>query len=295
MPCVSIWALLPLVARSHLHLGSVATGCCWAVWGSGRWPARWRYLGCGGRVAVSVLLTSATLTLAAATVALAYVRVSAVAAVAVVVAGVAWILVLSILNSQYQGTLPGWAKARGMSYYLVVFQGAGAVSAAAFGVLAQHAGLSPAPLAAAIGLALVALAGLLMPFKAISAGDLMPAGDWPDPQLVTEHPPSGPVLVTVEYRPKPGLEREVIDKLYAGRRARRRTGAVSWCLWVDAADPRRILEQFVVGSWDEHLRQHERVSCRDEQRLTEIADMTDPSRPPTVTLWLASNPNDASG
>jgi hypothetical protein len=43
---------------------------------------------------------------------------------------VAWILVLSTLNSQYQSTLPGWAKARGMSYYLVVFQGGGALGSA---------------------------------------------------------------------------------------------------------------------------------------------------------------------
>jgi hypothetical protein len=85
----------------------------------------------------------------------------------------------------------------------VVFQGGGAVGAAAFGLLAQHAGLSSALLAAGIGLVLVALAGLLMPFKAISPDDLMPAGDWPDPQLVTERPPTGPVLVTIEYRPEP--------------------------------------------------------------------------------------------
>ena len=291
----SIWALLPLVARSHLHLGSGGYGLLLGGVGVGAVAGAVALPRLRGRVAVSVLLTGATLTLAAAIMALAYVRVSALAAVAVVVAGVGWILVLSILNSQYQGTLPGWAKARGMSYYLVIFQGAGALSAAAFGLLAQHAGLSSALLAAGIGLALVALAGLLMPFKAISPADLMPAGDWPDPQLVTERPPSGPVLVTVEYRPKPGLQRDVIDKLYAGRLARRRTGAVSWCLWVDAADPRRILEQFVVGSWDEHLRQLERVSRRDEHRLTEIADMTDPSGPPTITHWLASNPNDTTG
>ena len=291
----SIWALLPLVARSHLHLGSGGYGLLLGGVGVGAVAGAVGLPRLRGRVAVSVLLTGATLTLAAAIVALAYVRVSALAAVAVVVAGVGWILVLSILNSQYQGTLPGWANARGMSYYQVVFQGGGAVGAAAFGLLAQHAGLSSALLAAGIGLALVALAGLLMPFKAISPADLMPAGDWPDPQLVTERPPSGPVLVTVEYRPKPGLERDVIDKLYAGRLARRRTGAVSWCLWVDAADPRRILEQFVVGSWDEHLRQLERVSRRDEHRLTEIAEMTDPSGPPTITHWLASHPNDTTG
>jgi Transmembrane secretion effector len=78
------------------------------------------------------------------------VRVSALGALLLVIGGVAWILVLSTLNSQYPSTLPGWAKARGMSYYLVIFQGGGAVGAAAFGVFAQSAGLSEALLAAAV-------------------------------------------------------------------------------------------------------------------------------------------------
>lgn len=95
------------------------------------------------------------------------------------------------------------------------------------------------------------------------------------------------MLVTIEYQPVRGSEQAVVEKLYAGRKARRRTGAVSWRLWVDANNPRRVLEQFVVGSWEEHLRQHERVSRRDVQRLKEIADMTDPGQPNTVTHWLA--------
>jgi hypothetical protein len=153
--------------------------------------------------------------------------------------------------------------------------------------VAQNAGLTGALLAAAVGLALVALAGVCLPFKAISPHDLMPAGDWPDPQLVGATSTDGPVQVTLDYRPRPGLERDPIEALYAGRRARRRTGAVSWRVWRDAADPGHVVEQFVVGSWDEHLRQHERVSLRDQQRLEEIKAMTDPSQPPTVTHWLA--------
>ena len=62
-------------------------------------------------------------------------------------------------------------------------------------------------------------------------------------------------------------------------------------MWRDAADPGHVLEQFVVGSWDEHLRQHERVSRRDQQRLEKIKAMTDPSRPTTVTHWLADQPD----
>ena len=84
------------------------------------------------------------------------------------IGGVAWILVLSTLNSQYQSTLPGWAKARGMSYYLVIFQGGGALGSAAFGVIAQHAGLTEALVIAALGLALVAAGRLVAPVQ----GDL---------------------------------------------------------------------------------------------------------------------------
>ena len=101
-------------------------------------------------------MTLSTLVFASVTLALAYVNVSALAALALVIAGTAWILALSTLNSRYQSTLPGWAKARGMSYYLVIFQGAGALGSAAFGVLAQDAGLTEAFVVAAVGLAVVA-------------------------------------------------------------------------------------------------------------------------------------------
>jgi predicted MFS family arabinose efflux permease len=283
----SIWALLPLVARTRLHLGSGGYGLLLAGVGIGAVAGAAALPRLRGRVPAAALMTTSTLVFATVTLALAYVRVSALAALTLVIGGFAWILVLSTLNSQYQSTLPSWAKARGMSYYLVIFQGGGALGSAAFGVIAQNAGLSGALLTAAVGLALVALAGVWLPFKGISSHDLLAAGDWPDPQLINTVAPAGPVLVTLEYRPRAGLERDLVEALYAGRYARRRTGAVSWRVWRDAADPGHVLEQFVVGSWDQHLRQHERASRRDQQRLEEIAAMTDPSQPTTITHWLA--------
>jgi MFS family permease len=283
----SMWALLPVVAHTRLHLGSGGYGLLLGGVGIGAVAGAAALPRLRGRVTPTALMTSSTLVFAGVTLALAYVRVSALAALALLIAGVAWIFVLSTLNSQYQSTLPGWAKARGMSYYLVIFQGGGALGSAAFGVTAQSAGLTAALLAAAVGIALVGVAGVWLPFRAISPHDLLPAGDWPDPQLVGAKATDGPVQVTVEYRPRPGLERDLVEALYAGRHARRRTGAVSWRVWRDAVDPGHVLEQFVVGSWEEHLRQHERVSLRDQQRLEQISSMTDPSRPTTVTHWLA--------
>ncbi len=283
----SLWALLPLVARTRLHLGSGGYGLLLGAVGIGAVAGASVLPRLRGRVAPGTLMTVGSLVFAGVTLALAYARVSALVALALLVGGVAWILVLSTLNSQYQSTLPGWAKARGMAYYLVIFQGGGALGSAAFGVIAQHSGLSAALVVAAGGLALVTVAGIWLPFSKISPSDLLPAGDWPAPHLLGATATDGPVQVTVEYRPRPGLERDLVVALHAGRRARRRTGAVSWRVWRDAADPGRILEQFVVGSWDEHLRQHERVSRRDQQRLDEIIAMTDPTQPTTVTHWLA--------
>ena len=283
----SLWALLPVVAHTRLHLGSGGYGLLLGSVGIGAVAGAAGLPSLRGRVTTEALMSSSTLVFAAVTLGLAYVRVSVLAGLVLVIGGVAWILVLSTLTSQYQSTLPGWAKARGMAYFLVVFQGGAAVGSATFGAIAQNAGLTEALLAAAIGLALVAVAGTWLPFKAISPDDLLPAGDWPAPNVADSAATDGPVQVTLEYRPRPGLEQELVAALYAGRLARRRTGAISWRVWRDAADSGRVLEQFVVGSWDQHLRQHERVSRRDQERLDQIRAMTDPDQPTTVTHWLA--------
>jgi predicted MFS family arabinose efflux permease len=283
----SIWALLPLVARSYLHLGSAGYGLLLGGVGIGAVAGAAALPRLRVRFSPSVLLVVATIVLAAVIAALAYIRVVALAAPAVVVAGVVWILALSTLSSQYQASLPGWVKARGMSYYLVIFQGGGAVGSAVFGVLAQRAGLQDALLAAAALLAVGGGIGARRPFKEISPEQLLPVGDWPEPQYAADASPSGPVQVTVEYNAKAGHADELIDAIRAGRYARRRTGAISWQVWSDAAEPLRVCEQFTVGSWEEHERQHERISRHDEQRLQDIRAMSDPERPTKVTHWVS--------
>jgi hypothetical protein len=167
----------------------------------------------------------------------------------------------------YQLTLPPWIKARGLSFYLIVFQGGNAIGSAALGLAAQHAGLSVTLLISAAGLALGPLAGLRYRFQPIAPEQLLPAADWPVPHLADGDrgdPAGGPVMVTIEYRPRPGQEAGLLAALRDARFSRRRTGATAWRVWQDAADPGRILEQFTVASWDEHLRQHDRVSARDQ-------------------------------
>jgi MFS family permease len=283
----SIWALLPLTARSELHLGSGGYGLLLGCVGVGAVAGAALLPRLRARLTPGAMLSCGSVVVGALALVLAYVHVTVLVGVALALGGTAWILVLSTLNSVYQSSLPGWVKARGMGFYLIVFQGGNAIGSAAMGLAAGQAGLSSTLLAAAIGLALGPLVGLRFPLKALKPEELLPAGEWPVPQLVSEDSSEGPVMVSVEYWPRAGTEDGFLHALHDVRWSRRRTGAISWRAWRDSAEPRRFVEQFVVASWQEHLRQHERVSVRDQERLERIRALTDPSKPTVVTHWVA--------
>jgi MFS family permease len=234
------------------------------------------------RLSSDAMLAAGSIGLAAVTLLLALAHLTAVAAVARVVGGACWVLALSTLNSLYQLSPPRWIKARGMAFYLMVFQGGIAVGSALMAIAAEHTGSPETLTIAAAGLALGPLAGLARRFRPIPPEDLLPAGDWPAPQLVLDQTPDGPVLVSVEYWARPGLEDQLMTELQQTRFSRRRTGPRGAHDGTPTA-PNRTLEQFVVASCDEHLRQHERVTRRDQGRLDRIRELTDPARRVTIT------------
>jgi len=95
--------------------------------------------------------------------------------------------------------------------------------------------------------------------------NLAPSRLWPAPIVRHEpEPERGPVLVTVQYRIDPARRAEFTEAMRAVRRIRLRDGAMEWGLFADAGDEGRMVETFLVKSWIEHLRQHERVTYADQ-------------------------------
>jgi predicted MFS family arabinose efflux permease len=285
----SIWALLPIVARSQLHLGSGGYGLLLACVGVGAVAGAALLPQLRGKLSATALLGLGSIGMAGVAAVLGYVHVAWIVGAALAFAGLAWIFALSTLNSLYQLSMPGWVKARGMSFYLVVFQGGGAAGSAALGILAGHNGVPLTLLASAIVLALSPALGLIFRLKEMPPEELRPASDWPEPAVLGADEPPGPIMVSVEYRSEDHVN-EVISALEEARFSRRRTGATSWRIWQDVSDPSRVVEQFTVASWEEHLRQHERLTVRDKNRLDKIRSFTDPARPPVLTHWLAPQP-----
>jgi Transmembrane secretion effector len=155
-------------------------------------------------------------------------------------------------------------RARAIAAYLLVFNGGMAAGSALWGIVAARVGTPMAFVSAAVGLIL----GLtVMRCYRLVTGetlDLTPSPHWSDPPI-TNIPRSddGPVLVTVEYRIDPRQARDFAATMRALRVVRRRDGAIRWGIYGDIADPGRYVETFVVASWAEHLRQHERVTMAD--------------------------------
>src|SRR4029079_5650659 len=147
--------------------------------------------------------------------------------VALLPVGGSWIAVMSSLNSSLQLALPNWVRARGLAYYLVVFQGAQALAAVVWGVVADMTSVPVALLAAAVVLAVGAVVGLRAPMPDTMTLDRTPSGHWRAPRMAfSPGAGDGPVLVTLTYDVP--VENAVVFAEAMGHvgRSRRRTGAL---------------------------------------------------------------------
>ena len=99
----------------------------------------------------------------------------------------------------------------------------------------------------------------------------------------------GPVLVTVEYRIRLEDRESFLKAITKLEHIRRRDGAYAWGIFEDTKQEGRMLETFMVESWVEHLRQHERVTKAD-RRVEDAVDRFDLDGEPKVTHFVAAEP-----
>jgi MFS family permease len=281
------WALLPLIARNRIAggpelygyllgaIGASAVGTALAL------PWLKEKLGPDRLVAAGTLGTSFAMLLFGAA------REPVTALAASIIAGGSWIVVIATLNVSAQLALPDWVRGRGLAIFATAFFGALTLGSALWGQVAQMIGLPPALFIAAV--AAVAVIPLTWRWKLqTGAGaDLTPSMHWPTPILAYAiEQDRGPVLVTVEYRIDPKDRRSFLGAIEKLGRERRRDGAYAWGVFEDAAEEGRMLETFLVESWLEHLRQHERVTEADRV-VQELVNRFHIQGTPKVTHLIA--------
>ncbi len=181
-------------------------------------------------------------------------------------AGAAWMSGLNTFSLASQSAFPNWVRARSSAIYLVVMQGAFAVGALTWGQITSHYGAPIALALAALGLVLSAVLSRMLPISHVEQLNLSPSGHWHGHTLVNEPAPSdGPVLITIEYHIDPGEAAAFRAAMVHLRETRLRDGAFRCSVFMDLDDPTLYRETFLVGSWAEHLRQHERATIEDQR------------------------------
>ena len=281
------WALLPLVAGKQIAGGaSLYGGLLGAIGASaiaGVFVLPWlkRALGPNRVVAVGSMATAVALILYGVA------RGPMLAVLASMIAGLSWIAVFSSLSVSAQLTLPEWVRARGLAVYVTVFFGAMALGSILWGEVSHLYGLAIAHYAAATGMIIAIPLTWRWKLQAGEGIDLTPSMHWPTPIVGTPVTgDAGPVLVTTAYminEPDRDIFLELIGKLSLERG---RLGAYDWGIFEDLAQPGRYLETYLVDSWLEHLRQHNRVTKADRGIEDEIQRLL--GKPAETTHFIAA-------
>ena len=261
-----VLALLPSIAR-RISGSSLGYGLLLGAFGGGAVLGALGLQRVRSRLPANVVISSGIALFGLATIATGILRALWSLAPAMLVAGAAWVSFLSLFNVQLLNRAPDWVRARVLAVSMLVFQGAVAAGSAVWGAVAGRAGMSQALLWAGLG-ALGSAASALFLRVSDAGPDLTPWNHWRLPPFQTDL--DGSVLVAVEYDVSPGHESAFLEAIREYGRIRRRDGASRWGICRDVEASNRYLETFVVPSWQEHVRQHDRLTRADselEQRL----------------------------
>jgi MFS family permease len=220
------------------------------------------------------VVTSAVVILGMAIVGASAVKGFLAMAVVLVIAGGAWIVFISQISALVQTLAPDWARARVLAVFILTFQGGLAAGSAMWGAVATWAGIPTAFLLA--GLCTIAT----MSFAAIgtlpeTTADMTPWNHWRMPAVLEDEASAlehGPVLVTVSYRVGAHHVDGFLRAMHRYGRIRRRDGASWWGVFRDVEHADVYAETFLVTSWAEHVRQHERFTRGDREIEAQIRE-----------------------
>jgi predicted MFS family arabinose efflux permease len=263
-----LWAFLPIIARRDLGLSSLGYGALMGLFGAGglsgapllHWLRR--------RVSLNLLVAVTTNLFGLSLLSLAFVRSMILVGIAMIAAGVAWLIVLSVFNMVIQAVIPAWVRGRVMSVYLLVFFAGMAAGSALCGTTATWIGI---PAAMTIMSSCLIIGSFFAWRFRLTSGeelDLTPS-QLRQSSAASNEPEmdQGPVLVTVEYHIDPLQAKEFARAMKPLKMIRRRDGAIKWNLFHNVSDAGHYVESFIIESWGEHLRQHERMTVSDREIL----------------------------
>jgi len=272
MFCASaIFALLPTVAH-QISPSAIGYGILLGAFGGGAVAGAVVMQRARARWSSEAVVSAAVAILGVTTAAIALIHTLPGLIVLMVIGGGAWITFISLPNALVQTLAPDWVRARVLAIFMLITQGGLAAGSVVWGTIGSRVSVDAALILS--GMATIATTALgLLARLPDDVADISPWNHWRMPAFgknVEPGPDDGPVLVTVEYRVAPTNADAFLKAMEAFGRVRRRDGASQWGIFRDVEQPDRYIESFLVTSWAEHLRQHERLTRADSAIEQEV-------------------------
>jgi MFS family permease len=260
----SIFALLPTVAHA-ISPSAIVYGLLLGCFGAGAIGGAVVMQAAKARWSLETVVSTAIVVVGVTIAATAVVHPLPLLMLVMAISGAAWLTFVSLASAFVQTLAPDWVRARVLSVFIFITQGGFACGSIVWGALAGRAG---------VGTALVAAGGATVATTLLSliarlpddVGDVSPWNHWRMPTIIKAAGPGlddGPVLVSVEYHVDATDVDAFLNAMEAYGRIRRRDGASRWGIFRDVEQPDRYVETFIVNSWAEHLRQHDRLTLAD--------------------------------
>jgi predicted MFS family arabinose efflux permease len=262
----ALFALLPTVSRS-VNQNATGYGLLLGCFGGGAIIGALVMQSARNRWSMESIVSTGVVMLGLVILAMSGLHRLITLAAVMLVGGAAWTIFISLINALVQNLAPDWVRARVLAIFILVYQGSYALGTAAWGAVAQRSSVGTALVYAGVGTIATAAIALFVQLPD-STADLSPWNHWRVPVVIKEvgaDVEKGPVLVTVEYAVMPKQTAEFLDAMHEYGWRRRRDGAYRWAIFRDTEVEDRYLEIFLVNSWAEHLRQHDRQTQADRE------------------------------
>lgn len=260
------WAMLPLVARISLQGDATLYGLLTTSIGIGAVCGAFSLSTLRTRFSVGALMAFGTFGTVAVLLTFAIATSKPLAMLGSFIAGFSWIITLSTLMVSAQTALPNWVRARGLALYLTVFSGSMALGSLAWGQIASHFSVSTALLSSAVGIVLVWLCVLKVKIEHdhinLAPSDHLPlSGE----ELNENDDGQQPIMVTIQYKVDVQHQAQFLALMKILKVIRLRDGGYSWGIFSVPDKNDEFMETFMVSSWAEHRRQHDRATMEDRQ------------------------------
>jgi MFS family permease len=262
----ALFALLPAVARS-VSDSPIVYGFLLGCFGAGAVLGALVIQPALSRWSTDAVVSTGVAVVGVAIVATGILHAVAALGAVMLIGGAAWIMFMSLVSALVQNLAPDWVRARVLAVFMLIFQGSLAAGSAVWGAIGERAGLETALVSAGVGTIVTMALGLFSRLPDAPA-DLSPWNHWRMPVPVAGAAPDlddGPVLVTTEYIVDARQIDEFLEAIQEYGRVIRRDGASQWGVFHDTETPHRYVATFLVHSWAEHLRQHERQTAADRE------------------------------